>query len=120
MKMSKLRKKILAFIGPLITGKNLQILKIRPRILLNLLKGLKKNIVVKMICLNSLHLRTEKKLTFITLKIKDKERAINFKKSIRCFIPEQENQFFLCSCIWINVPKNKRCNPCFKKFYRRC
>ena len=120
MKMSKLRKKILAFIGPLITGKNLQILKIRPRILLNLLKGLKKNIVVKMICLNSLHLRTEKKLTFITLKIKDKERAINFKKSIRCFIPEKENQFFLCSYIWINVPKNKRCNPCFKNFYRRC
>ena len=24
----------------------------------------------------------------------DKERALNFKKSLRCFIPEQENQFF--------------------------
>ena len=47
-----LRRKILAFIEPLITGKNLQILKIRPRIQLNLLKGLKKIIMVKMICLS--------------------------------------------------------------------
>ena len=119
MKMSKLRKKILAFIGPLITGKNLQILKIRPRILLNLLKGLKKNIVVKMICLNSLHLRTEKKLTFITLKIKDKERAINFKKSIRCFIPEQENQFFYAVVYGLMYQKIKDATR-FKNFYRRC
>ena len=34
----------------------------------------------------------------------DKERALNFKKSLQYFIPEQENQFFLCCSIRINVP----------------
>ena len=29
----------------------------------------------------------------------DKEKALNFKKSLRCFIPEQENQFFMLWCM---------------------
>ena len=29
----------------------------------------------------------------------DKEKALNFKKSLRCFVPEQENQFFMLWCM---------------------
>ena len=29
----------------------------------------------------------------------DKEKALNFKKSLRCFIPEQANQFFMLWCM---------------------
>ena len=38
----------------------------------------------------------------------DKEKAINFKKILQCFIPEQENQL------------SKKSNSYFKIFYRRC
>ena len=39
----------------------------------------------------------------------DEKRALDFKKNLQCFVLERENQFFLCSKIWFNVPKNKRC-----------
>ena len=45
---------------------------------------------------------------------KDKERALNLKKSLQCFVPEQENQFFYAVLYGLMYHKIKDATPISK------
>ena len=90
--MMRTLSKILVFIELLITEKNFQLLKTRPKIQLNLLKGLKRITMEKMICLSCLLLKTEKKLTSIAF-LMIKKRPSILKRSFNVLFQSKKTSF---------------------------